>query len=98
MRILREPSQVGAAIDHSGVDFPDEWRRILVWPQALTVPLSLFPFRGARHEAKLDATAGVGFGIFLSEFLGKRFACNAAVDPVCAVQLAQFDHARVDDM
>ena len=92
VRILREPGDVSAAVDHALTDSQHD-----AHVRARGVSHRHLAIEGGGHECWLDA-APYAEAVFLPELLGKRLAANTTVDSLCLGELAKLDDGAVDGM
>ena len=90
VRILRQPGDVGAAVDHALAD-----RQHDAHARARGVSHRHLAVEGGGHERRLDA-APHAKAVDLPELWGKRHAADAAVDRLCLRELAELDDGAVD--
>ena len=92
MRILREPGDVSAAVDHALAN-----RQHDANARIRGVSHRHLAIKGGGHECWLDA-APYAETVFLPELLGKRLAADPTVDRLCLGELAKLDDGAVDGM
>ena len=90
VRILREPGDVSAAVDHTLAD-----RQHDANARAGGVSHRHLTVEGGGHERWLDA-APHAKAVYLPELWGKRHAADATVDRLCLRELAELDDGAVD--
>ena len=90
VRILREPGDVSAAVDHTLAD-----RQHDANARAGGVSHRHLTVEGGGHERWLDATPHAET-IWHPELRGERLAADTAVDRLCLCELAELDDGTVD--
>ena len=91
VRVLREPRDLGAAIDDPHLDL-EEQPRLAAARRVVRGDLAV---GRRRHERELDTAADILL-VRLSKLLGEHAAADAAVHLARRRQLAQLDDRRVD--
>eukprot|EP00966_Prymnesium_polylepis_P320313 7376680-Prymnesium_polylepis.1 len=92
VRVLREPRDVGATVDHPLLHLEDDAHPRAVARRVAHRDLAL---ERRTHEGRLDATAHVKL-VGRPELIGQRHARDAAVDLCRLRELAELDDRRVD--
>ena len=96
VRVLREPSEVGAAVDHAHLELHDRHRLAALGPSAAArVVHGLAALSGGRLEAKLDAAPHAAL-VGLPELRGQLAVAHATIDLARLGQLRHLDDGRID--